>query len=854
MIFKILALSLFWTYAAVAATTVTADQIKSSDATKLWTMPATSGTLVNSSVFSGTTLQYIRGDGSAATLDSSVVPENTNLYYTNARGIGSTLTGYSAGAGIVAATDSVLQAIQKLDGNISALPSAWTLAGNTGTGGTAKIGTTDAQNFDIIAGNSTVATVVESYKGISAAPTVVPADATGVNQFDWRTYVSPTASTNAASHTTQYNQLVWDNPNAGFNNVNGSLAAVSNNFSMNGSGTINYASANTNSGNFNNGVTTQYKGVTSENGIATGATVTDYYGMVSGLNTTSGILGTHTGISQYGGFTDATFSAQSTGIANSDAFSGTTTLGQGATGVNSFLQFNDTTAITNQINGFSSGIDLNDDVVANGVNGYNVYVNNRNNASSGGINLNAISLNQTDAATSNGVNGYNANLQFSGTSSTTGVSIANLYARTFDTAHLDGLNAINSNPEIEGSSTIDNVTLLSIGGQIRGNSTVTNLSGGYISPQMSGSATATNFTGLTVGPQVNGSATLTNGLTGINVNPQGSVALNGATGVSIDMSGVSLAPAYLAAGGQKKAISVNDGALEMGYNYTIPGASGFFQNHYLGGSAIVANGDPVSAFGFGTNLAQQVQLHDNWTLDGAGLGYVDVGFVGSMNFDAGTTMARWTGALGGAGNPGGSGTLTDAIMFRAAGILPQGGSLTVDNMYGFQVDPNLYGILGTNVWGFYEDTAVAENHLSKLAIGTASKKVSNSSVALEIGNSKGFVNGSGTTATKNALTAVAGMQFYDTTLSQLQVYDGATWVSAGGYTPPTEIQEVPTGVIDGVNDTYTLSQTPTGAASVKIYLDGLFQRQGTDYTIAGSTITMTTAPASGQTLDANYDY
>jgi hypothetical protein len=45
--------------------------------------------------------------------------EGTNLYYTNARGIGSTLTGFTSGSGTVGATDTILQAIQKLDGNIA---------------------------------------------------------------------------------------------------------------------------------------------------------------------------------------------------------------------------------------------------------------------------------------------------------------------------------------------------------------------------------------------------------------------------------------------------------------------------------------------------------------------------------------------------------------------------------------------------------------------------------------------------------------------------------------------------------------------------------------------------------------
>jgi len=53
--------------------------------------------------------------------NTSQVTENTNLYFTNARAIASTLTGYTSGAGTISATDTILSAIQKLNGNIGAL-------------------------------------------------------------------------------------------------------------------------------------------------------------------------------------------------------------------------------------------------------------------------------------------------------------------------------------------------------------------------------------------------------------------------------------------------------------------------------------------------------------------------------------------------------------------------------------------------------------------------------------------------------------------------------------------------------------------------------------------------------------
>lgn len=817
---------------ADATRTVTADQIQSSDGTKLWPMPPASGTLITSA---------------------------------------------SVGAGF------------------------WSVSGNAGTGGTGKIGTTDAQNFDIIAGNSTILTFVNSYKGLSAAPTVIPADATSVNQFDFRTYASPTATTAGASNVNLSSQLVYDNPNAGFGNSVGSMITNSSNFTNNGSGTINYASTNTNSAFFNsNGVTQQFKGVTSENSISSGATVSDYYGIVSGLSTTGGILTSSQSFSSYGNFNDVTM-GQATGINQSFTIDGTTANSQGVAGVNSYISLADTAAITNSVIGYSSGIDLNNTAQANGTTGYNLQMNLRDASDPGGINLFSAGLNQEGSVVSGGTNGLNLNLQYSGTSNGAGVNAVNVYARTSDTAHLDSYNSFSSNPEIEGSSTVDNVTIINASGQIRGSAVTQNVSGLNLNPTISGTATATNFTGAQVSPSIQGTATVTNGITGIQVNPNSVPLLSAANGITINMDSVDLTPVALAAGAQKTGLSINDGAISSNYEYTVPGAASFFQNNYIGGTEVVASGDPTAAFGFGNNFAHTVLLHDDWTLDGSGLGFVNVGFVGALNLDAGTTLARWTGALGGAGNPGGAGTITDAIMFRGAGILPQGGSVTVTNMYGFQVDPSLFCIVGTNCWGFYEDTAAAENHLSKLAIATATKKVANASTALEIGSQQAFLNGRGTTAQKNALTPVEGMQFYDTTLQVLQFYNGTTWVTAGGgggSSPlttkgdlygfdtadaripvgtngqvltadsttalgvkwaavpavSTEAQETPSGTVDNSNVTFSLANTPTANVAVKLFQDGLILIQGTDYTISGATITMTVAPNFGQTLYANYTY
>lgn len=80
-------------------------------------------------IFNGTTWQKIatqavtsvNGFTGAVVLTTSNISEGSNLYYTNARGISSTLNGYTSGSGTITSSDTILSAIQKLNGNIGNL-------------------------------------------------------------------------------------------------------------------------------------------------------------------------------------------------------------------------------------------------------------------------------------------------------------------------------------------------------------------------------------------------------------------------------------------------------------------------------------------------------------------------------------------------------------------------------------------------------------------------------------------------------------------------------------------------------------------------------------------------------------
>jgi hypothetical protein len=71
-------------------------------------------------ITAGTTTKYFRGDKTFVTLDTSAVPENTNLYFTNARALGLLLAGVDTTlVTAITASDSVLLAFGKTQGQLN---------------------------------------------------------------------------------------------------------------------------------------------------------------------------------------------------------------------------------------------------------------------------------------------------------------------------------------------------------------------------------------------------------------------------------------------------------------------------------------------------------------------------------------------------------------------------------------------------------------------------------------------------------------------------------------------------------------------------------------------------------------
>lgn len=80
--------------------------------------------------------------------------------------------------------------------------------------------------------------------------------------------------------------------------------------------------------------------------------------------------------------------------------------------------------------------------------------------------------------------------------------------------------------------------------------------------------------------------------------------------------------------------------------------------------------------------------------------------------------------------------------------------------------------------------------------------------------------------------------------------------SGGGTVTNSQISvtgETPAGTIDGTNTVFTLAHIPI-TATMTVYLNGLFEVFGTDYTVSGKQITFAVAPNPGSILSVSYQY
>ena len=87
------------------------------------------------------------------------------------------------------------------------------------------------------------------------------------------------------------------------------------------------------------------------------------------------------------------------------------------------------------------------------------------------------------------------------------------------------------------------------------------------------------------------------------------------------------------------------------------------------------------------------------------------------------------------------------------------------------------------------------------------------------------------------------------------IFDVTTSSGGGGSETlyPTPKEEIPTGLINGTNRVFGLSETPIDG-TLLIFLNGVEQFLTTQYSLSGTIITFVEAPVSGDELSVNYFY
>ncbi len=297
----------------------------------------------------------------------------------------------------------------------------------------------------------------------------------------------------------------------------------------------------------------------------------------------------------------------------------------------------------------------------------------------------------------------------------------------------------------------------------------------------SGVSTATQVKAALDGSGISGSVTTT--ISGTGSNPQtasGPVSFAGGENVGSKLAG------YFGGNVQITGSLTFGGALSIGIltafgtQALVDGGGTPSSIHSLiTNPTVAANATLTSADTISVNTAALINIGANATVGTSFIGVAALGLPAVLTMGAGSTLDRCYGALFALSldAAAGGGTVDEVGLCKSIAI--PNGATTVNNLYGYLFDLP-FGDPGTKTFGFY-DRPGKNNYLAgQLLIGgTAGSDdlVTNSSVALEIkSTTKAFMNARMTTTERNALTAVNGMQIYNSTTDKLQVYAGGSWV------------------------------------------------------------------------------
>jgi hypothetical protein len=146
--------------------------------------------------------------------------------------------------------------------------------------------------------------------------------------------------------------------------------------------------------------------------------------------------------------------------------------------------------------------------------------------------------------------------------------------------------------------------------------------------------------------------------------------------------------------------------------------------------------------------------------------------------------------------------------------------------------------------------AAAAASASQTAAASSASSASTSASAASTSASNAST--SATSASNSATSATSSKNAAAT--SETNAAASAASAAASASAVGTFAQETPSGTVNGSNTAFTLAHTPLSSTSVRVYKNGVFQRQTTYYSVSSATITFVTAPTTGDEIDALYNY
>lgn len=368
------------------------------------------------------------------------------------------------------------------------------------------------------------------------------------------------------------------------------------------------------------------------------------------------------------------------------------------------------------------------------------------------------------------------------------VSGTNFYMNAFYDFAQVGI-AVNGYQSVQLSPTVEEINNNSGFTGINVNPTVNNFAGNANANGISVAGTYNNFTaggfsGITVNPNI---PVLGNYGFGIDVQGQSTSGTTDWTGVNVNLGNINTT-------GSKKGLAIGGGNDLGDYAIQATGHSELYTQfllqssltqqygHVIGGEIIVPDGTAITGTDvLANNMAFTVDLGNATSSYAGGLvSMTTLGYVGQIVGD-GSLTGGINFCLNGY-NPIHTGSVDRVNNFAALAIPPSGGG-TIDESVLYYADQP-FGAVGTDNWGIRVETgnSAIENFMPRLAIGDmASRKVANASVGLEIDSTtKAFLNARMTTTQRNALTALDGMQIYNTDTDQTEFRHNGAWVAGGG--------------------------------------------------------------------------